>query len=209
MGEYDGGLTADRQHTNLERVGFGVAALALIGTFAQAYILRDTERRSLRAYVAEVGIRLQCPSCGDANYREPTFGDTVVSSDLIVLTVKAAGQTPAYEVGLRHLDWQPYSKDMLYPSDDMPFETHQSLAKVIESRFTTMPGEPQDFLVAVRVSDFKAAREGKYHLRIYGNIDYKDVFGTPWTSEFCFVYQYANGADNFVRCPQHHADYQL
>jgi hypothetical protein len=185
---------------------FIATATAAIYTCKQWITADDNERRGLRAYVASSDIRIQCPNCGNATYKEPSFGDRIATADLIIVTARASGNTPAYNSRVQHLDWQPFQKDIIYP-DGMEFVIHPDLGKTIEGRHTILPGATRDYQIPIRVRDFEDVRNGKYNMRVYGNIDYDDVFGAKWTAEFCYVYQFLHGNDFFSACPDHQGDH--
>jgi hypothetical protein len=172
----------------------------------QVRISRETEYKQLRAFIAPLTIKLQCPDCDNLNYKEPSHGTIAITANLIDLTVKAVGQTPAYHVRLHHLDWQVFPKTILYPNE-MGFVSYRNVANVIEGNHTILPGDTREFLTGIRVKDFRRARNGEFNLRIYGNVDYDDIFGFGWTAEFCYVSAFANGTDSFVACPDHQSDY--
>ena len=186
---------------------FIATAIAAYYTCQQWLTAYDTEKRSLRAYVGVSRPRLQCPDCGNSSYKEPGFADGMIATaNLLEFVIKVSGVTPAYNVHLRHVDWEPIPINILYPFGS-PYVKHADVAQVAESRPTILPSESLPFQVAIRVRDFEDPKIGKYRLRLYGDVDYTDVFDRDWTAEFCFIYQGISGVDEFTTCPEHNGDH--
>ncbi len=107
-----------------------VSAVVLIFIYTsiqgcQLLVIRDQERRQLRAYVSTDGVQLRCPKCDAASlyFRNQIIsGNAVVSppdlcpdiNNLIYLTVNNFGQTPAYNVSVT------LSVEVLKPSTFLP-----------------------------------------------------------------------------------------
>jgi hypothetical protein len=172
-------------------------SLAAWYTRQQWLTAEEVKKRSLRAYVGVSGPRMQCPDCGNPYYNQPQAGEMTNAADFLEFAVKASGVTPAYNVHIRHVDWEPIPANILYPFG-AAYGEHKNVAQVIESRATLLPSESLPFQIVIKVSDFVGPKFGKYQLRIYGAIDYTDVFERDWTAEFCFVYGAVYGADIFT-----------
>ena len=186
---------------------FIATAIAACYTRQQWLTADDTEKRSLRAHLGVSRPRLQCPNCGNPSYKEPGFAEgTIVTVDLLEFAIKASGVTPAYNVHLQHVDWEPIHNNILYPFGS-PYAQHTDIAKTAESRATILPSESQPFQAPIRVRDFEDPKIGKYRLRIYGAVDYSDVFDREWTADFCFIYQNMSGIEEFTTCPEHNGDH--
>jgi hypothetical protein len=194
----------DRGHTPLEIIALVVAAIAALGTSWQAYISSDNEQRSLRAYLGvSFPPTLQCSDCDNPLYKTPERGaGPYMSSDVISLTIKSGGGTPAHDIHLRHLDWQPFPNNVPY-TFGIPFEVHENFAEVIESRDYLLPSDTTYFKSGIIVETFRQAKLGSITLRIYGAVDYYDVFDKGWSKEFCFIYT----SDIFSICPEHNGDH--
>ena len=173
----------------------------------QLRVAQDTEKRQLRAYLGIMSIQLQCPDCDSISYRERQIGKGIAETkDIIIFDVKASGVTPAYNVHL-YANWQPIPSVVPYVVN-IPFPEFPSTVSIVESRPTILPNEHAPFFVAINIEIFQNARLGKIHLRVYGHVDYDDVFGAGWQAEFCYVYQPSiGGGDMFTTCPEHNGDH--
>jgi hypothetical protein len=129
-------------------------------------------------------------------------GLTLVQT-LFEITVNAAGGTPAHDVHLRHLDWEQFPRDVPYVFGGVPFDTHKNFVEVIESKDYLLPSGTTSFKTAIKVDDFRAATLGVATMRIYGRVNYYDVFDKGWAKDFCFIYT----VGNFSVCPEHNGDH--
>ncbi len=194
------------KHTLLEKAAVLMAVIAVFATIWQGWLALDTERRSLRAYLGVLPPTLQCPDCANALYQDPSSGP-VLTPNLLTFVVKVVGQTPAYDVHVRHVDWEPITYIAPYQFGNK-FVAHPNFANVIESRTTILPSDTAPFRVAIQVAYFRPAKFEGGRLLVYGGFDYQDIFGKTWTKEFCFIYKGAGAQDTFTTCPEHNGDHE-
>lgn len=196
------------EYTWLDISVVAIAVLAFFAASWQGWVARDAEQHGLRAYLGVSSPILQCPDCANRLYRDPESGSGLhISPDLIVLTVKAGGQTPAYDVHLRHIDWEPFRINIPYQFG-IPFIVHSDFARTFQSRITILPGDTQPFQAGIQVAPFRAAKFESASLRVYGGFDYLDIFDRQWTKDFCFIYRGSYTQDTFTACPEHNGDHQ-
>jgi hypothetical protein len=185
------------------------ASFAAIFTGYLAYVAHDTERRQLRAYIVPTTITLQCPDCTNPNYAAPKPGSGRVEAvDAVSVDVKAAGITPAYNVGA-FIYWKPIPMNVAYPVGGVVYDEQHSGGAVIESRVALAPGDQKTFSRQIDVDQFADAKAMHRRLIVYGNIVYDDIFENAWSVDFCWVYEpvIKTGGDSFVACPEHTRDH--
>jgi hypothetical protein len=186
------------QGRKLEKFAVLVAALAAFasagaaGTGAwQASIASDTEKRQLRAYVGVESLKVECPSCNDANYVAVIPVPGAIIKDFILVTVRNSGTTPARKLKVQ-TNWTrtPWGNGLPenfdFPDSEgivVPGISHTADSNVIipNTSFVNHGGIGD-------ARDFISAREKKIVLFIYGHIDYIDIFDKLQTTTFCYVY---------------------
>lgn len=164
---------------------------------AQWRMMRETTRRSLRAYV---GI----DTSGD---RAPCDG--LSGNDWILnLPIINVGQTPAYDLECRH-GWKCFG------GQNTPWPVPQTYlleASTLPSKGTIMPDCPTPIRLHLTPSTdglsfseiWAKAGRGEMTIYFYGTLTYRDAFGERHYTNFCFRHQpERNGA---VAVCDHHND---
>jgi hypothetical protein len=179
-----------------------LAAIALLqaGVFGlQARRLRQTvetmgktERRSLRAYVGVKGLRFECLNIDDPNFVPDFTTPGVRQDDFIAVTVENFGQTPARDVcvftyfaGTEGAARLPEHFFAAHDVDVIPLEeVRRTLA-----RFQLFPGQLETAKSAIDVRDVRMGKAGTHTIYVYGRIYYRDIYGRPWRTKFCYSWE--------------------
>lgn len=181
---------------------FVAAAVYADISYKQWQQARDQERRQLRAYMVLTDLALYCPDCGDT-----TFVPSVqpISRNAIVHRIENNGQTPAHQVSIV-LNWwpvigsnQPLPKHFKFP--DQKATGQISVSDV--GRDKTKDGSSG--IADKYVVTFKEAMTGVSTLYIYGHVDYCDIFDTPHSTGFCFVYV-PHAGDHLPICDRYNGE---
>ncbi|MGP8232361.1 MAG: hypothetical protein ACLQL2_06805 [Methylovirgula sp.] len=152
----------------------------------QLAISKDTEHRSLRAYMIITDFGVACPDCGDIALSADTYG----MRNAILTRFENNGQTPAFQVeGITN--WLPEPKANASLPKDFAFADHKRTGFVSKSDI----GRDKHKDSAEEITDqkdiamFKAAGDGQITMFLYGHVDYCDIFGEPHSVAFCFIYK--------------------
>jgi hypothetical protein len=158
----------------------------------------DTAQRQLRAYVG-VGaddLGFDTPGENNPNYvpipANPVAGQ--VFDDFLTIKVKNFGQTPAYDVIVfGHMAVMP--PFAMLPDDfftrQAPFDALPSgPVRTFVSRFVL---QPQQMAISKHVvNDVRpliAARQRQASVYVWGRIYYRDIYGRPWRTLFCYAWE--------------------
>jgi hypothetical protein len=183
------GKANGNQHRLLDIVAIVIAVFAFCAAAWQGLVARDTERRSLRAYMILTELGVFCPDCGDTALAPNTLTGTRNS---IRFRIENSGQTPAYDVSTV-TNWVPVydvGESVRIPADysfaDHPFNSDYFASKsdIGRDHHKDVAGPIPDKDIVV----FKDAIAKKFTLFIYGHVDYCDVFKQPHSTAFCFKY---------------------
>jgi hypothetical protein len=172
------------KHTWLERSTVAIAVLAFLAAAGQAWIARDTEKRSQRAYV----LAEKAEAIVDTN-----------NEILSRVDIKNSGLTPASD--LRH--WacvaiRPFKvkeTSMIDPTDlpDWPGDVKELPSTLIGPGQTIYHNRPYicgsdlNNPRLISPSDVAAVHQSTKAIYLYGIVTYKDAFGDDHTTKFRFV----------------------
>jgi hypothetical protein len=160
--------------------GAAVAAAAAAGVgLYQAGIAKDTEQRQLRAYV------------GIAQHGIENFGR---SDQILRTTRKNYGLTPAYDVlpvqatidVIRIGTNLPHFFNTNYPAGQQAITMFPGAELKFDWRGNTL--SMQQIALAVAGTEYQAA--------IWGIVFYKDAFGAPHYTRFCWLYHGEHMTEN-------------
>jgi hypothetical protein len=172
--ETGAGQAEKRKHTLLEKIAFGVATLAALGTGYQAYIASDTEERSLRAYVFP---EYAGTFSGVVRDQTPTLHFNIIDR----------GQTPATDVklfGVMKIAPLPLPKGYDFSADETTqgqvFSIYPNAATPLTGGIHAIKPITAEELIEVTSVDSKRRLFG------YGHLTYKDVFKVERHTTFCF-----------------------
>lgn len=193
----DNRKNVNNDHSNLWMLRWtAVAALSAIGAVGFAKVTYDstvdTAKKQLRSYIGVENIQLQLPSSKKANYLPSPMKRGVEVVDVVVLTLKNFGSTPASEVTTK-MAWhaepflhQPHSKfSFPDPGPQLPADLD-----FIVSKCVVFPGQPLTSRIAIQdITPFLEAAALKKSLYLYGHVDYQDIYGQTHTTKFCYAYQ--------------------
>jgi len=183
-----------RKHTWLEKFAVFFAGLAFGASVWQGWVARDTEKRSLRAYVFLVP---------DNEVTVDVFPSKTAIGQIEV-NVRNSGQTPAYDVVANSWvaleEWPPPS-DFKYTGPPDPKG---------DSRLILAPGGVQHYHTGTARpftdQEWQEIEAGTKSFYVYGSITYTDAFGYPRYTNFCLAS--AVGIDRVFKnaiahCPRH------
>jgi hypothetical protein len=152
--------------------------------------IRDTEQRSLRAYLVLAEFGVLCPDCGDVSL---TPRGVPSIKNAIQLRIENVGQTPARQViGTTNLYSVPGNQGKLpanFTFSDQNTRRFISKSDIGRNKFRDGIVE----LTADEVAALQEAGDGRKSLFLYGHIDYCDVFEQPHTTAYCFKYVQNSG----------------
>jgi hypothetical protein len=154
----------------LSGASFAAVLVALWLAFRSNSIARETAKRQLRAYVSLFEINADTIERNDGQFLE------------LQIVWTNAGQTPALAV-IANCNWQDFDGELPlnfnYPPNPEP------------DQIDPVPIGPGRFLISrmqhIPEPIFRAVRQGKRRLLIWGRADYRDIFATKATkrTEFC------------------------
>jgi hypothetical protein len=175
-------------------------------------------RTQLRAYVGvgATDFGFETPGEKDPKYVPLNPANPVpgyVLKDFQTVTVTNFGQTPAYDVVVfSYHSWCPF------PSR-LPDNWHEQTKDVVSkapvrattSRLLLQPR--QSALSKHSIDDVRpitAARNRKNALYVWGRIYYRDIYGRPWRTRFCYIWEpwHPHGA-RFVPYEEHNDEDQV
>jgi hypothetical protein len=188
-----------------------ISLMALFTIGIQVWLMKNTAQRQLRAYVVvERGII--------GNVADPTtdYGKSVATVARILqgqtgptaqITIKNAGQTPAYEV----VHWgstsiREYPLATLLPT--MPRSQNKKWAvlarfmpKIPVTRLVSVLGPSISDIKTVRLKDpltqeqIQGLRDGNMAIYCFGEIEYRDAFKKRRTTRYRVMYSGATGIE--------------
>lgn len=175
-----------RKHTWLEKFAVTFAALAFLAAGYQGWVARDTEKRSLRAYVG---------GTGEIKFKE----ETLFSPTQISLSIQNYGETPATDVKIFG-NWYDTAPGKELPDDFAFSETHEcpeGEGVAVLYPKTPIPAQMPSCEKAVADRAKRVFMSGTLYL--YGHIEYRDVFSERHVSTFCL--SWTSGVSGY--CARH------
>jgi hypothetical protein len=161
------------QHTWLEKSAVAIAVLAFLAAAGQGWIARDTEQRSLRAYIF----------LPPDNEIDVVAWPSTTSASEIQVNVKNMGQGPAYDaIGRAWMgfDVWPPPKNFNYGGPPDPNG---------DSSVIIPPGGIVHYHTgtarALTIDEMTELQAGTKTIYVYGNITYNDAFGHSRHTNFC------------------------
>jgi hypothetical protein len=190
--------TSNDKNSWIERLGVAFIGLGFLATAAaaainawQASVSRDTEERQLRAYVGVVPGAVE-------NFGEPT-------KLVIRMSRKNYGATPAYEVGFSSTNVIISPLNAVLPDVATPCVSPNYSGLV-----TMFPGTELPLTTNVvgadkiSVNDINSVKIGAAALYFWGDVCYKDTFGKPHYTKYCWIYKGESmAAKDADECLQH------
>ncbi len=173
-----------------------------------------TERRQLRAYVGVDRLSFECAGFDDKNYKPSDLTTPgLVHQDFLVVKVRNYGQTPAYDVTVFG-----YIAATNYPNrlpDDF-FEKNDtdniSMAevRVTLARFLLHKDQMEFSKHALPdITSLIEAKAKKKQAYIFGRIYYRDIYGRPWRTKFCYSWEpWHSAGERFVAYEQYNGEDQ-
>jgi hypothetical protein len=173
----------------------------------------DTSQRQLRAYVGVQQIELRCVGFGIPDYQPAPRTIGYQHKDLLLVTLKNYGLTPAYDVRL-WVNWytMPYGErlpaDFAYPDYGGidPGVPQPTLTQVILHK-------DQEHVAIIAIFDlrpFIATRQEKSSMYIYGHITYRDIYQRRWRATFCQNWEpWSSAGVEFVPYKEHNDETEL
>ena len=166
-------------------------------------IAQDTAKRELRAYVGIDALEVESSNLTSQNYVPTTIQAGTRATDLLLVTMKNSGQTPAQKVrvwaGWRSVRYGTF----LAQGHDFQADIDGSMAQVANQRLLVASERslfPQQYYTTqVLIADltpFRQAVQSAANLYVFGRIDYEDIFGEARMTKFCFIYEPWRPADN-------------
>jgi hypothetical protein len=161
---------------------------------------RQSSERQLRAYVGIENIEIDCPNLSNLNYVKYVPSPGTMSPDVINITVKNFGTTPANKVHVL-ANWGGIQFGARLPDNfDFPVTDIASLAGPQGLRPTwtkpaLFPG--QVFVQTIAINNaigFIHAAAGQITMIVWGRVYYVDMFGQNRETLFCFQFAPANPA---------------
>jgi hypothetical protein len=182
------------------------AGLIVIG-YCTIRAMRETERRSLRAYVGMDEIVEEFTNLTTPNYVPNRIVAGAASPDRLLVRLKNFGSTPSNRTSV-WVNWQPTPFPQRLP-ENFTYPDYDGVTggdvRPVWSRATVFPD--QIHISFVQVNDLTAFRDAvarRVSLYLYGHIDYADVYGRPHTTTFCFTYDVTRtGRDRFIPYEEH------
>ena len=184
----------------LSAIAIGVSVVAVVFTYWQAHIAKNTAECQLRAYVGIDKLEFEAPNLDKTDYVPPQPNQgAVIFEDFVLPTIKNYGSTPAYEVfihvqvvGISSKDSrQNFSLNLPNDFDFLDRVPNEGLEKGrVISRQTLQPA--QTAVPKVPFSDVGGLRKAhakENTLYAFGHIDYTDIFKRRWSNVFCFLYE--------------------
>jgi hypothetical protein len=203
------------------RIAITIAFLAMIFTFYQGYVARETMHHALRAYVSLTKADLDCPRCDKPETltleqmlppTAPTKPGLYPGAQIHIL-FEVSGETPAYDI-----DENITTKEM--PTEDLPqhfdFKEVPDINKPVHPVISrTAPLEATEAVSPIVVLHvlgkpvldprLSQTPEPPSVLFMYGHVDYTDVFHERHHTHFCLRFipktQWAHAYWGF--CPKH------
>jgi hypothetical protein len=172
------------QHRLLDLVAIVIAVFAFSAAAWQGWVARDTEKRSLRAYVGTADIKI------------------TENPSQITLGVENHGQTPARHVKV-FSSWHVVQKGQSLPKD-FSFPDLDECPDSLKSETALYPKVPLPAVTETGncplvLGKMALAVSGHSTLYLYGHVDYEDVFDNPHTTTFCLTW--ASGTSSY--CDRH------
>jgi len=148
----------------------------------------DTSKRQLRAYVGVERMELRCAGFSDPNYKPAELSPGYIFKDVISVTFKNFGLTPAYDVQI-WVNWVPMPYPQRLP-DAFPYPdygvTGFDVPAPTRTRHILHKDQSHTSIIAIPdLRPFIATRRQETMLYIYGHIDYRDIYGRRCKATFC------------------------
>ncbi|MBV8140244.1 MAG: hypothetical protein JO121_32090, partial [Deltaproteobacteria bacterium] len=158
--------TQKRKHTWLEIFAVFFAALAFLAAGYQGWVIRDNEKRQLRAYmfIDRVDFIIRAPQIH------------------AVIHLKNSGQTPAYDLSA----WVQMSTQASNESFVMMPKTSETfpMSRAIIGPGTTVRPAGRVDIPANNPAVIPAVEHGEAKAYAWGEVQYRDAFDQPWCLEF-------------------------
>ena len=175
-----------------------------------------TERRQLRAYVGMESLNFECANLKEKHYKPAdltTIG--LIHKDFLVVKVRNFGQTPAYGVTVYAY---PVATDYSIRLPDDFFEQNDtadviSMAEVRPTLARFMLHRDQTELLKhalIDITDIRDAIAKKRTIHVFGRIYYRDIYGRPWRTKFCYTWEpWHPGGSRFVAYEEYNEEDQV
>jgi hypothetical protein len=206
-------------------IGGGEAAITLIGVILVGFTLHATRRaakaaektviqsetqsrQELRAYVGVEALAFNCENFsaymrGSYTPKDPAKAG-VDCNDFLCVTVRNFGQTPAFDVVV-FTNWVIVAADTRPEQgyfDSVVDTPPTTPVRVTLSQFILQREQRHISRIAIwNLQPMLDARDEKAELYIAGRIYYRDAFGRPWRTKFCFSWQPTSEGTDFEFVP--------
>jgi hypothetical protein len=176
--------------------------------------MQGTERRSLRAYVGMDKLGFEVPHENTVNFAIDLDTPGVIHDDFITVKVRNFGATPASDVCVfvyavttgpgQRLD------ETFFPNNDGD-RVPTGAVRIWLTRFTLHPNQIEIVKAIFHPHVVRDARAGRANLYFYGRIYYRDIYGRPWRTRFCYVWEPSTAfhGQRFVAYEQYNGEDQI
>jgi hypothetical protein len=185
-----------------EAISTAVSAILTIGLVLFAYAQWQTAQMEMRAYLFVTNIEIAVPSLNPAYVPQPHL-----VHDQIVVHVKNAGKTPAYNVAVTVVGL-PRQAGSLLPNNFGYPDVGSTTPDFLVATTVIGPDTSHSFPTApgpAMAQDMPAVRNAELWLYVYGHIDYNDVFykvrflkSPKRRTEFCWLYVQGPTPDQYT-----------
>lgn len=153
--------------------------------------MEDTSKRELRAYVGLEKIDFEILSKRNGYVPIAIGAPSILFKDFISVTIKNFGATPAYDVVVLcgGLSTAFLGRAPVGHNFDRAIHENRAPGNFL-TRMLLSPAQPEVIKCPLyNALPFWQSQQRERSMFVYGRIYYRDAYGNPWSTKFCFVWE--------------------
>lgn len=175
---------------------------------------KNTSERELRAYVGLEKLSFEIPNENNPDFVIDLDTPGIIHDDFIAVKMRNFGATPATDVcAFVYAALTPPHERLpdgflqVHDRDQAPVGP----VRVTLARFLLHPKQIEITKTIFNPHVVRDARAGLGKLYVFGRIYYRDVYGRPWRTRFCYVWEpgTVNQSERFVAYEQYNGEDQI